>query len=379
MIQKKEAPYITKLRIVQLYEADYNAVLKFLLGKRMLNHAKDNGIVNDQLYARKGKSTYDALITSRVTYDLARIQQDNLISIFNNLKGNYDRVRPSLNTITTRWLGLPPGAAICHAKVLRNMKHYIRTSYGISEGHIIWDKINNIGGLGQGNGAGPASWHSHMLVLVYIYEQMTSHRVRFTDPNCVEHFSQWLVGYVDDNTILATIPSDIFQPNKAPDLITMAKECIEIWQRIIHITGGELEIEKSCISIISWKEAKGNEVMCKIEDSQGELHIESIKSPGVLVPIKRNEPHHAERILGVRLALDGNDKTEFEYRLQQSKDLARKISSAPFTRQDAELIYSQRWISSVGYCLPITQFTEQQCLKIQIPFYRSILSRMGFN
>ena len=32
MIQKMRVPYITKLRIVQLYEADCNTMLKFLLG-----------------------------------------------------------------------------------------------------------------------------------------------------------------------------------------------------------------------------------------------------------------------------------------------------------------------------------------------------------
>ena len=36
-------------------------------------------------------------------------------------------------------------------------------------------------------------------------------------------------------------------------------------------------------------------------------------------------------------------------------------------------------ISSIGYCLPITQFTDAQCDKIQQPGYNAILPKLGFN
>lgn len=136
MIQKKPLPYITKLRIVQLYAADFNSVLKFVISKKMMTHNRKHGNVNEQLYAHKNKSTYDALITTRAMYDMARIRRENLISIFNDLKGCYDRVRPALNTITTRRMGLPKGHAVCHAKVLQLMKHRIRTGFGISSDSI---------------------------------------------------------------------------------------------------------------------------------------------------------------------------------------------------------------------------------------------------
>ena len=88
MIQKKTKPFVNKLRIVQLYSADFNSVLKYILSKRMMDFNRLHGNSNHQLYAQKTKSMYDALITSRVMYDLARVKRENLISIFNNLKGN---------------------------------------------------------------------------------------------------------------------------------------------------------------------------------------------------------------------------------------------------------------------------------------------------
>ena len=65
-----------------------------------------------------------------------------------------------------------------------------------------------------------------------------------------------------------------------------------------------------------------------------------------------------EWLLGVRLALDGGDEADFSYRLDQATALASKVISSSFSRYDTEVTYRQRWISSIGYCLPVTHFTE---------------------
>ena len=70
---------------------------------------------------------------------------------------------------------------------------------------------------------------------------------------------------------------------------------------------------------------------------------------------------------------------EYAHCLDQSKALAGKVVSSPFSRFDAKLIYRERWVSSVGYCLPITQFTNAQCDEIQKPLYNEMLLKMGFN
>ena len=74
MIQKVKKPYITKLRIVQLYEADFNTMLKHLLGKRLMSHSEENRINGHQLFgSRKVESTYDALVIVWVICDMARV------------------------------------------------------------------------------------------------------------------------------------------------------------------------------------------------------------------------------------------------------------------------------------------------------------------
>ena len=41
MIQKFSKPYITNMRIVQLYEADFNTMLKILMEKRLMGHSEN--------------------------------------------------------------------------------------------------------------------------------------------------------------------------------------------------------------------------------------------------------------------------------------------------------------------------------------------------
>ena len=79
------------------------------------------------------------------------------------------------------------------------------------------------------------------------------------------------------------------------------------------------------------------------------------------------------------LSLDGGDETEYEYILDQLKAMACKIITSPFSRYDAEVIYRERWIASIGYCLHITQFIAIQCDNIQKSGYNSILPKMGLN
>ena len=70
------------------------------------------------------------------------------------------------------------------------MEHVLRTGFGISEGSIKWDATANPGGIGQGNGAGPVSWHSHMLPLEQAYEEETGQPVDYSNPDSTRLFSQ---------------------------------------------------------------------------------------------------------------------------------------------------------------------------------------------
>ena len=108
-------------------------------------------------------------------------------------------------------MGCPEEVAVCDAEALRLMKHAVRTSFGVSQDIIVRDGKNRLGGIGQGSGNGPMSWHSHMLALIDAYEAKVPHRAFFNSPDKSIILEQWLVGFVDDNTILFTLKDAGFE------------------------------------------------------------------------------------------------------------------------------------------------------------------------
>ena len=117
---------------------------------------------------------------------------------------------------------------------------------------------------------------------------------------------------------------------------------------------GELELTKSCYSLMTWKLQNGSENLSSVKDEPGSLNLRSNKYTGLDVELRRNSVDEPQRLLGFRITLDGGDESEYIHRLDQARSLAGKVASSPFSRHDAEIIYRERWISSISFCLPIT-------------------------
>ena len=71
MLKKdKGSPKIDRLRIIQLFEADYNFVLSLILGHRLMNFARKHCQFNESQYGSlKGKQAQSAILNKVLTYD----------------------------------------------------------------------------------------------------------------------------------------------------------------------------------------------------------------------------------------------------------------------------------------------------------------------
>ena len=374
MLQKKNKPYIIKLRIIELFEADFNSGLKYILGRQLLYHSETHGINSNQTHgSRPGRSTHDALTITKLTYDIARLDKVNIVSIFNDAAGCYDRMRHNLMTVSSERMGCPDEVALCLARVLNQMKHHAQTANGISEAFIQACARLNLGGAGQGNGGGPISWHSHMEPLLLAYTKLNA-GFSFEDPTQLLQFVQWIVGYVDDNSLILTFRDG----QSSQEAMLEAQAALTSWKNLLQITGGDLALEKCVYSYMGWKKEKGAEVLGSMADLPGSIQIESTEGEAP-VTIKRIEAWDAERILGVMCSLEGGDDTELQYRIQQAVLLAGRIKQSPLSRFDAEIVYRERWMSTIKYCLPITRFTPHQCHQVTKIVEQAILPKLGFN
>ena len=154
------------------------------------------------------------------------------------------------------------------------------------------------------------------------------------------------------------------------------------WQRLLQLTGGDIDLEKSQWSLLSWSYVGqwGTPQINSNAQSLGELIMTSpIDDLKVEEKLSRLEPQEADRVLGVRLPLDGSMGVEYEYRKSQLIDFALKLKNAPLSHYDAYVVYESRYRAMIKYPLPVTQFTKKQCHNLQRPVINSLLPKMGLN
>ena len=271
------------------------------------------------------------------------------------------------------------------------MEHRIRTAAGISKGKIRFAEEETIkmskgnieliqgktGGIGQGGGGGPMAWISVIAIMVEAYRQLCS-GAEATDVINIYSLVYWIVSYVDDNTLVTTfrdIDSEEMTINKM-------KENLRSWQRLLQLTGGDIDRDKSQWCLLKWKYDRtwGTAKLLSKKESRRQITLTSpIENTGNEESLQRLDPWEADRVLGVRLPMDGNMNEEYKYRIEQIIGFTRRLNGAPLNHYDANIVYECRYRATVSYPLPVTAFSEKQCHSIQRPFMAALLPKMGLN
>ena len=125
-------PMLEKLRIIMLYEADFNYVLKLVWGKKLVQNAEKHQSLGECNHgSRAGRQTHDALLQKLLLYEQARLSRTSLITVDNDAKSCYDRIIKTLGLLACICFGLPLLAAKMHNDTHDAMQHSIRSRHGL--------------------------------------------------------------------------------------------------------------------------------------------------------------------------------------------------------------------------------------------------------
>ena len=122
----------------------------------------------------------------------------------------------------------------------------------------------------------------------------------------------------------------------------------------------------------------GIQIPISVKDNPGTIQIQdncSIHKD----TLERLEPWEADRMLGLRLPMTGEMTIEKNYRKKQMENLGHKLYAAPFSPNDAYVVYQCRYKSMVRYCLPVSIFKEEELQEIQQKFIYLLLPKLGIN
>jgi hypothetical protein len=135
MIEKQPGcPRINKLRVIHLYEADYNLVLKIIWAQHLVWHAHDLNKLNEgQAGSRPGRNAIDAMIQKEMKYLYPILTRTGLARMDNDAKICYDRIICNLAMLVSQHFGVSKESASMQAETLKNMLFCIRTALGDSK------------------------------------------------------------------------------------------------------------------------------------------------------------------------------------------------------------------------------------------------------
>jgi hypothetical protein len=121
-------PNINRLRIIHLFEADYNLYLKLQWGHRLVRSAKDRGLIHPGQHGSvPGRNATDPVMLNQLTTDIVRIKKIQYAHFDNDASACYDRILVPLAMLAARRWGMPVNAVELHAKTLQAMQYTVKT------------------------------------------------------------------------------------------------------------------------------------------------------------------------------------------------------------------------------------------------------------
>ena len=143
-------------------------------------------------------------------------------------------------------------------------------------------------------------------------------------------------GYVDDVTLGTSVPRD--QPQSEYSVYKQIRRMGQLWEKLLYITGGRLELSKCFWISITWKWTGGKPRMVHKKTSRKEMRLRESESKELIL-IPRKTGREFEKRLGVWSSCDGKWNKEVHQWIQYSREFSQRIKGKNLSRRAGELAY----------------------------------------
>ena len=354
MILKKEGnTNVDKLRILVLFETDFNHNNKFL-GRSMMQHMCDKSHLVTEQYSAPGRKCIDHVINRELYFDLIRYQKTSGGMAAVDLKSCYDRVLHAPAYLAMRSYGIPSAPIESMFQTIQDMKYFTFTFHGkskISFGGKEKGYSAAPNGLGQGNGGAPSAWS---IVSLKMFEVMHKRGMATTITSPITKSSVEVCGfaYVDDTDLIT-----MQENNCHTDAKNHMQETINEWEAVSKVTGGAL-VPSKCWSWIIAFEWDGDR-WCYKDTSSPENPMTVKNEKGMAEAIKSMSASEAQEMLGVMLSPDGSQTAQYEKSKEKMERFAEYIRTGHVTCKEAWLSLNMMAMKSFEYVLPAMTWTKK--------------------
>lgn len=370
-IPKDQGSYkVGRLRPLHKIEADLNLLRRELSAKRLLNSAEKQQYISDENYGgRNNRSAIDVVLKKVFTLTTYHLTRTNAAITDCDAKACYDRILPHVMALANIKAGLPKKPATLFMNVLHNMKYHITTGLGISKLANTNSKKTPIYGIGQGATDAPAQWTLMSDIIQKIHNNRAYGTI-ITNPTKTIKESRSLDMFVDDASMLHTSQNKQASRN---ELRSIASHDITSWNEGLHSSGGKLCWDKTLCYIIKWMFNEDGTPYIIENREQNDTQVE-VLSPEVkkTLPIKEETPTTALRMLGVHIAGNLQNETEYNILYKKAVKFATAIQVCPLTKNQVILAIKTIYKPAIEYVLPATTFSDAQIQAI----HRKVIPKM---
>jgi hypothetical protein len=377
MIEKvKGLSRIDKLRVIHLYEADYNLVLKIIWARKSVwNAEKNNTLHEGQSGSRPNHRAIDVVLRKEMRYMYARMTRTQLGTIDNDAKSCFDRILCNIAMLVSNYNGIPINFCKMQASTLRKTKFKLRTALGDSTKHYSHSEDTPIHGTGQGSCASPAIWLLLSSLLMEILQKHGNGMTMIDVLNNGNIIKEIIEGFVDDNSIFTNE-----QTNNIIQLLQKLKEDGNMWAQLLQASGGMLELGKCFFYLLTWTwDSKGNPVPANINSQKLLTNSEGIYLNGSKEILRQKEVQDSHKTLGTYKCLVGKEQDHVGFLTEKSNRMASQLDNCQLNRRQALRAYTSCYIPALLYSLTAVSLSRTKIDNIQQKATTAFLRKCGFD
>jgi hypothetical protein len=199
MIYKKlSCIELNKLRVIHLFEADFNLLVGLFFGRRAMYHQVDHQLLHAGQFGKPGGECQDATFSKVLTNLVSSFSQTPMGQFESDATACFDREVMNFDFTCYNSTGAPMGPLRMWEQMLHNIVHRVKTAYGLSKTLYTHTTTSPIHDPGQGSRGGPGSCSTMTSALIEAMDRL-AHGYTLCDPSQrLQHASTVKMSVIDD-------------------------------------------------------------------------------------------------------------------------------------------------------------------------------------
>ena len=377
-ILKTEGVYdVEKMRTIKLMVALFNENNK-KLGRDMMFHAEQAGMIAPEQHgSRKHRSSNHLGAEVELTFDILRQKRLAAVHVGLDASQCYDRMVHAPSALCMIQHGAPEPAVRSMFGVLQQAQNRVATAFGTSTNYYGGSKRTSTGlppvqGVGQGNGAGPASFVALSSTGINLMRKKGYGTLLTACLSLIQLFLVCFM-FVDDDQYMQAA-SSVDQPGE--EVLPQAQEGLNYWVGYLQATGGAINPEKSYWYHLDYQWNGTGWVYRSSSDLPGVLTAPNPN--GEIKPLLRKAPHEGAKQLGIFTTPNGSSAAEKEYLTSKAVKFADSLKkSGMLTRNEVWLNLTHTIAKTLEYPMLTTRLSLQDWKDINTIINQVALPKAG--